>query len=296
MDADEEDEFHDSWSEPMADDEKFFSDNSDDDDQEEDDDDDDDEAFHDADSGATLEQPPMPPPPINSTQTPSKQLLSTATTTTTTSLRPALVNTPSNANSTGVIYAVQFIKNRQRTTATPNATSASSSSSSSSNNNTRLFMSAEKAKNVCKEDPVNRRFKPFRNFNDAYAFSYEASEIESGQVPSISQLKARFAIMDDSNPPAAPSSSSSSNGSAPAASSVSAGVQEAAAPKSRDAANDAEKLPFSAPKKFEINALRALIESNNLNKFYERVTSNPRFLITAGDAPVCVQVSTFIHL
>jgi hypothetical protein len=53
---------------------------------------------------------------------------------------------------------------------------------------------------------------------------------------------------------------------------------------------DAEKLPYSAPKKADINQLRLLVERDDFEQLTDRIASNPRYLISAGDAPVVVQV------
>lgn len=53
---------------------------------------------------------------------------------------------------------------------------------------------------------------------------------------------------------------------------------------------DAEKLPFSAPRKPEVNEMRLFIEKNFFEKFRDRLMANPRFLISSGDSPVIYQV------
>lgn len=131
----------------------------------------------------------------------------------------------------------------------------------------RIFINKENAMKLCKQDPDNRRFKLFRNFRDAYAFSYEISEIQSGEVPSENQLreslKNSLLKQDDS---------------------------------SRKKIQDAEKLPFSAPRKPEVNEMRLFIEKNNFEPFRDKLFANPRFLITAGDAPVIYQVIFFYFI
>lgn len=152
------------------------------------------------------------------------------------------------------IYAVQFI-NKQKNVE-PNCC--------------RIFINQENAMKLCKQEPDNRRFKMFKSFKEAYAFSYESSEIESGQVPTISQIQASItASLKNSN-------------------TLSPSLMQN---ESKTPTQDAEKLPFSGPKKIEINELRPFIEKNNLNAFRTRVLSNPRFLISAGDSPVIIQVN-----
>jgi hypothetical protein len=156
------------------------------------------------------------------------------------------------------IYAVQFI-NKSRTM--PNETSTQQANETAATTNNRIFLNCENAMKLCKQDPENRRFKVFKSFADAYAFSYEA-EIEEGQAPNMSQLQS--SIMGTLT--ASPSTQTKS-------------VQ------------DAEKLPFPAPKKPEINELRSFIERNLFDKFREKILTNPRYLISSGDAPVAFQVS-----
>lgn len=149
----------------------------------------------------------------------------------------------------------------------------------------RIFVSAEKAMRLCKEDPENRRFKAFKSFNDAYQFSYESNEIESGQAPSMDQVKASLAdnsalcaspVRTVNTPPVrfhlnSPTVTSGSNSS------------------SSNPALDAEKLPFSAPKKPEINQVKSFIEKNNYEEFRDRVIANPRYLMSGVDTPVTYQ-------
>lgn len=58
----------------------------------------------------------------------------------------------------------------------------------------------------------------------------------------------------------------------------------------RHVTQDAEKLPYPAPRKPEVNEMRSFIEKNFFEKFREKVIANPRFLISSGDAPVVYQV------
>lgn len=140
-----------------------------------------------------------------------------------------------------IIYAIQLVKCQ-----TTNQNELLS--------NGRIFLNRDKAMKALKEDPENRRFKTFRNFSDAYSFSY-SDEIESGNAPSMSELEMTVELKNSS------------------------------------AALDAEKLPFSAPKKPEINQLRAFIEKDNLDEVKVKLHANPRFLISAGDTCVAVQES-----
>jgi hypothetical protein len=163
-----------------------------------------------------------------------------------------------------LIYAVQFL----------NSIDSSDQSSLKKKivetpaNHNRIFINADSAKNLCKEDPDNRRFKVFRNFIDAYSFSYNKSEIKSGCVPSIAKLEEEFyeSISDSS-------------------------IKEGAI---QFKPQDFEKLPFSAPKKSEINLLRSHIEKNEVDLFKSKVLSNPRFLISSGDSPIIVQVKEYL--
>ena len=159
------------------------------------------------------------------------------------------------------IYAVQFTSKSKPSTST----------------NNRIFSKQENAKKLCKEDPENRRFKAFKSFQDAYAFSYE-SEIESGQAPTIAQVKQSLSLR---------MSAHSSNSVAESA--TNASNSQISTP-NKNLNQDVEKLPFSAPKKPEINELRSFIEKNMFEQFRDKVLSNPRFLISAGDAPVCFQL------
>ena len=124
----------------------------------------------------------------------------------------------------------------------------------------RIFINQEKAMNLCKQDPENRRFKAFKCFNEAYAFSYGIGPRES-----ISQAKASFE----------------------------ASLNQQEKNSAKILTQEAEKLPFSAPKKPEVNELRSFIEKNLIDSFKKKVNSNPRFLISAGDSPVIVQVLFF---
>ncbi len=49
-------------------------------------------------------------------------------------------------------------------------------------------MHQENAIKLLKKDPSNRRFKSFKSFNEAYAFSYEYED----EAPSLRQAKANF--------------------------------------------------------------------------------------------------------
>lgn len=122
-------------------------------------------------------------------------------------------------------------------------------------------MHQENAIKLLKKDPQNRRFKSFKSFREAYAFSYE-SEPNENPVPTLSEVKASIdPLQDKTNSKESLSKS------------------------------DAEKLPFSAPKKPEVNLLRMMIEKNQFDSFRSRVLSNPRFLISAGDTPNLIQES-----
>jgi hypothetical protein len=159
--------------------------------------------------------------------------------------------------------------------------------SSVSTTNNRIFVSQENAMRLCKEDPENRRFKSFKSFHEAYTFSYETSEIESGHAPSLEQIQASLSLTNGT---------SAQNGStvAPTTTTTTANgssltpVKQAST--TSNSTQDAERLPFPAPKKPEVNLLRSFIEQNKLELFRDRVVANPRFLISAGDAPVAVQV------
>ena len=124
-------------------------------------------------------------------------------------------------------------------------------------------MHQENAIKLLKKDPVNRRFKSFKSFKEAYAFSYESETSEN--MPTLFEVKASIDPLSDKTN----TKESLSN-------------------------NDAEKLPFSAPKKPEVNLLRMMIEKNQYEPFCERVLSNPRYLISAGDSPNLCQVCQFI--
>ena len=143
--------------------------------------------------------------------------------------------------------------------------------------NSRIFINADTAKKLCKQDPEYRRFKVCKNFKEAYAFSYEA-EIESGKAPSIEQVKASLdSISNVMFSPGQELQSQASN---------------SLCTSSNQIANlDVEKLPYSAPRKPEVNELRLFVEKDNFEKFSDKLASNPRYLISAGDAPVVVQVS-----
>ena len=172
------------------------------------------------------------------------------------------LNTPTRAYTP--IYAVQFKLN-------PHGDNDNLLS------NSRIFINAETAKKLCKQDPEYRRFKVCKTFKEAYKFSYEA-EIESGKAPSIEQVHASLGSI--TNVMFSPSQDAQQLATA-----------TVAATSNQTANLDAEKLPFSAPKKPEVNELRLFVERDNFEKFSDKVTANPRFLISAGDAPVVVQVS-----
>ena len=167
------------------------------------------------------------------------------------------------------IYAVQF-----KTKPLASNTNASLLS------NSRIFINADTAMKLCKQDPEYRRFKVFKNFKDAYAFSYEV-EIESGKAPSIEQVKASLPAL--SNVPFSPSQEN-------ATSQYIASNSPAIIASNQTTSNDAEKLPYSAPKKADINQMRILAEKDDFEKLIDLITSNPRFLISSGDSPVVVQV------
>ena len=117
----------------------------------------------------------------------------------------------------------------------------------------------------------------FRNFKDAYAFSYEA-EIELGKAPTIEQVKASLPGL--SNVPFSPSQENLNNHT----------NSPVVLPHNQNSNFDAEKLPYSAPKKPDINQMRLIVEKDDFEQFLERISSNPRYLISAGDSPVIVQV------
>lgn len=149
-------------------------------------------------------------------------------------------------------YAVQILNKK-------------SSNGSLQNVYNRIFINKENAMKLCKQDPDNRRFKLFKNFQDAYTFSYELSEIRSGEVPSENQLRESLSFKNSK-------------------------YQNSGSKEEKKNTQDAEKLPFSAPRKPEVNEMRLFIEKNNLEPFRDKSLSNPRFLITAGDSPVIYQV------
>jgi hypothetical protein len=131
----------------------------------------------------------------------------------------------------------------------------------------RIFKNQENAIKFLKKDPENRRFKSFKSFEEAYAFSYECNEFTQYSSYQMKTAESNNAIKAEN---------SQNRGSS---------------------SQDAEKLPFSAPKKPEMNELRSLIEKNIIETVREKVLSNPRFLISAGDTPTLVQVNkyTFLH-
>jgi hypothetical protein len=166
------------------------------------------------------------------------------------------------------IYAVQF-------KAKPNANGLVNNLLS----NSRIFINAETAMKLCKQDPEYRRFKVFKYFKEAYAFSYEA-EIESGKAPTIEQVKASLSNII----PLSPCSNDATNNGDTKSPAITTNGNNT------PSSMDAEKLPFSAPKKADINQLRLLVEKDDFEQFTDRIASNPRYLISAGDAPVVVQV------
>ena len=125
----------------------------------------------------------------------------------------------------------------------------------------RIFKNQENAIKVLKKDPENRRFKSFRTFEEAYAFSYETAGTSS--TPYIHDVLMGSPV---DRLPASPTDKSSSS------------------------SQDAEKLPFPAPKKPEVNELRKFIETDNYEAFREKILSNPRYLISAGETPNLCQV------
>lgn len=166
-------------------------------------------------------------------------------------------------------YAVQILnKNRSKT----------NSSNQSQTAFNRIFINKDNAMKLCKQDPDNRRFKLFRNFHDAYAFSYETREIESGEAPSVEQIKASLSLINTSSSNKRESLGNSDK------------IPDTNLPKVQNSSQDAEKLPFSAPRKPEVNEMRLFIEKNNFESFRDKAISNPRFLITAGDSAVIYQV------
>jgi hypothetical protein len=181
-----------------------------------------------------------------------------------TSLLPLPTQTPSSAASR-LVYAVQFI-----------AKSGDDTGETNQEETNRIFISSEKAMKLCKQDPDNRRFKAFKNFDDALVFSYGASSsAQTTKALTIEQIQTSISSPLDS--PKLDLAASNGTASKPAA---------------NLSVNDAEKLPFSAPKEPEINELRSFIEKNKFESFRDKVVENPRFLISHGDAPVIVQVKS----
>jgi hypothetical protein len=161
-----------------------------------------------------------------------------------------------------LIYAVKFLNNINPS----KQCLLNINNKQTTNNQNRIFINPENAKNLCKQDPDNRRFKAFRNFIDAYSFSYNDNEIKSGCVPTIDQLKESLNCQFEINK------------------------------KNDDIQKniyDLEKLAFPAPKKSEINLLRSHIEKNEVELFKSKVLTNPRYLISSGDSPIIVQVLFF---
>jgi ankyrin repeat protein len=128
----------------------------------------------------------------------------------------------------------------------------------------RIFINKETAMKHLKQD-IDIRFKVCKTFSEAYAFSYE-SEIELGRAPTIEQVLSTLS----------PSNSEVS-------------LKSVGICRTNSTNSDVEKLPFSAPKKAEINHFRSLVENDSFEQFYDIVMSNPRYLISAGDSPVVVQ-------
>jgi hypothetical protein len=186
---------------------------------------------------------------------------------------------------TTTVYAVQLSnKSKINGNLIINSANGVGLSSSSTVSNNRIFINRENAMKLCKEDPENRRFKPFINFQEAYKFSYECSEIESGQAPSFEQVQASLSLTATSNGPSSPLPPQAAGSITP--------VKLTNTPtNTTSSTQDAERLPFPAPKKPEVNELRSFIEKDKFEQFRDRVVANPRFLISAGDAPVAVQVS-----
>lgn len=53
---------------------------------------------------------------------------------------------------------------------------------------------------------------------------------------------------------------------------------------------DAEKLPYSDVPTAELTKLYNIVEKGNENEFERLIWSNPRYLISSGDAPTIVKV------
>lgn len=117
----------------------------------------------------------------------------------------------------------------------------------------------------------------FTSFKEAYTFSFGASSSDdlNQSLPSFEQVAAsvQIELRSNGNNVGSPLTSSRLN-----------------------SAQDAEKLPFPAPRKPEVNEMRLFIEQNNFERFRDKVVLNPRFLISSGDAPIVYQVGTFSHL
>ena len=129
------------------------------------------------------------------------------------------------------------------------------------NGEQRIFKNQENAIKILKKDPENRRFKSFRTFEEAYAFSYETAG-----GASMSGMQEILMGSPGDRLLASPTETSSNS------------------------SQDVEKLPFSAPKKPEINELRKFIETDNFEAFRDKILSNPRYLISAGETPNLCQV------
>lgn len=163
-----------------------------------------------------------------------------------------------------LIYAVQFLNKQHKATSEQDlASAANKSQMGESAAPSRIFINYVNAMKLCKQDPDNRRFKAFKSFQEAYAFSYGA---QAATDASMEQLKASFQSQQIDSP---------------------GGNQ----PVKANNVNDVEKLPFAAPREPEINELRSFIERKNFEAFRDKVVANPRFLISSGDAPIIVQLS-----
>lgn len=55
--------------------------------------------------------------------------------------------------------------------------------------------------------------------------------------------------------------------------------------------NDAEKLPYSDVPASELTKLYGIIERGDESEFQRLIWSNPRYLISAGDAPTIIKVN-----
>lgn len=183
---------------------------------------------------------------------------------------PSFIESPEKTDSTEkipptsdvVIYAVQFINGSKD--------DQSFDQTASNGIRSRIFISHQNAMKLCKQDPDNRRFKAFKKFQEAYEFSYGLNVNE--RAPTLEQVQSSLHLTDGS---------------------VAGNSSNSTKRQQNNLATDAEKLPFSAPKKPEINELRRFIEKNDLEKVRNRILENPRFLISSGDSPVIYQLSFF---